>query len=50
VLWSGRVLDAADRSAATEAIRQFTRLVADDADWTASIVPIRDGLLVARRQ
>jgi caffeoyl-CoA O-methyltransferase len=50
VLWSGRVLDEADRSEATDAIRRFTRLVADDADWAASIVPIRDGLLVARRR
>ncbi|HSG00470.1 MAG TPA: O-methyltransferase [Vicinamibacterales bacterium] len=50
LLWSGRVLDEADRSEATDAIRRFTRLVADDADWAASIVPIRDGLLVARRR
>ena len=48
LLWSGRVLDASDRSADTEGIRTFTRLVMEDPDWTASIVPIRDGLLVAR--
>jgi predicted O-methyltransferase YrrM len=48
VLWSGRIFDAADRSDDTEAIRVFTRLIADDPDWTASVVPIRDGLLVAR--
>jgi predicted O-methyltransferase YrrM len=49
LLWSGRVLDAGDRTPETSAIREFTSLVADDPDWTASIVPIRDGLLVARR-
>jgi predicted O-methyltransferase YrrM len=30
-------------------VREFTRLVTTDPAWTASIVPIRDGLLVARR-
>ena len=48
LLWSGRVLDAADRSPDTEGIREFTRMIASDPDWTASVVPIRDGLLVAR--
>jgi predicted O-methyltransferase YrrM len=50
LLWSGRVFDDSDRSEATEGIRAFTRQVAADADWTASIVPIRDGLLVALRR
>lgn len=49
MLWSGRVFDAADRSANTKSIRTFTRLVTRDPDWTASIVPIRDGLLIAQR-
>ncbi len=49
LLWSGRIFDQADRSEQTEAIRAFTRLVTRDPHWTASIVPIRDGVLVARR-
>ncbi len=49
VLWSGRIFDAGDRSAATDAIRQLTHLVASDPAWISSIVPIRDGLLVALR-
>ncbi|HUF46917.1 MAG TPA: O-methyltransferase [Vicinamibacterales bacterium] len=48
LLWSGRVFDPSDRTADTEAIRRFTALVIADPDWTASLVPIRDGLLVAR--
>jgi predicted O-methyltransferase YrrM len=48
LLWSGRVLDSADQSRETEGVREFTRLVAADPDWVASLVPIRDGLLVAR--
>jgi predicted O-methyltransferase YrrM len=50
VLWSGRVFDPSDRSEDTEAIRTYTRLVAADPDWAATLVPIRDGLLVARLQ
>ncbi len=49
-LWSGRIFDAADRSDATEGVRTLTRRVTESADWIASIVPIRDGLLVAVRR
>ena len=48
LLWSGRVFDPQDRSAETGGILEFTRLVSRDPAWTASVVPIRDGLLVAR--
>ena len=48
LLWSGRVFDEADRSDATEGIREFTTRVTSDPDWSAAVVPIRDGLLVAR--
>lgn len=47
VLWSGRIFDTADRSPETEAIRTLTKQVTTSPDWIASIVPIRDGLLVA---
>ena len=50
LLWHGRVLDPADRSPDTEGIREFTRLVMTDPGWTGSIVPIRDGILVAYRR
>jgi len=49
LLWHGRVTDPANEEASTRAIREYTRLVATDPGWTAMIVPIRDGLLVARR-
>lgn len=49
LLWHGRILDDTDQSPATRGVREFTRLVTTSPDWTASIVPIRDGLLVARR-
>lgn len=49
LLWSGRVFDPNDRSEDTQAIREFTRLVTTDPGWIATIVPIRDGLLVAQK-
>lgn len=49
LLWHGRVLDASDQTPDTVGIRELTRMVTADPGWIASIVPIRDGILVARR-
>jgi caffeoyl-CoA O-methyltransferase len=49
LLWSGYIFDRKDRSADTEGVRKLTRLVMKSPQWTASIVPIRDGVLVARK-
>jgi len=49
LLWSGRIFDAGDRTPDTKGVRKFTRMVAKSPAWTASIVPIRDGVLVARK-
>lgn len=49
LLWSGRIFDESDQSTDTEGVREVTRLVMDDDGWSATIVPIRDGVLVARR-
>lgn len=49
VLWHGRIFDLGDDSESTRAIREFTSAVSRDGRWTATIVPIRDGLLLARR-
>ncbi len=48
LLWSGRIFDASDSSSSTAGIREFTMRVTSDPEWAASIVPIRDGLLVAQ--
>jgi predicted O-methyltransferase YrrM len=50
MLRRGRVADPADQSAPTAAIRLFTRMVTDNPAWLASIIPIRDGLLLAWKQ
>lgn len=49
LLWHGRVLDPQDRSEDTAGVREFTRLITTDAGWIATLVPIRDGLLLAYR-
>jgi caffeoyl-CoA O-methyltransferase len=49
LLWSGKVFSIKDRSADTQGVRKFTRLVMKSPRWTASIIPIRDGVLVARK-
>jgi predicted O-methyltransferase YrrM len=46
----GGVADPSDRSSSTRAVRRFTRLIADDPAWISTIVPIRDGLLLAWKQ
>ena len=49
VLWSGKIFDPGDKSPATEGIREMTRLLTGNPAWTVSIIPIRDGVLVARK-
>jgi caffeoyl-CoA O-methyltransferase len=50
MLWSGKVFDDGDKPAATKGIREFTRLITGDPDWIVSLVPIRDGLIVAYKK
>ena len=49
LLWSGRIFDKKNRTPDTQGVRKLTSLVMKSPDWTASIVPIRDGVLVARK-
>jgi caffeoyl-CoA O-methyltransferase len=48
VLWSGRVLDQ-DPDERTRAILQHNQLIADDERYVSTIVPTRDGVVVAIR-
>jgi predicted O-methyltransferase YrrM len=50
LLWHGQVLDPSNREPSTEGIREFTRRITTSPGWITSIVPIRDGLMVAYRQ
>ncbi|HEY3249153.1 MAG TPA: O-methyltransferase [bacterium] len=49
MFWNSRVFDHRDKDATTEGVREFTRVITSDPGWATSIVPIRDGLLVASR-
>ena len=49
-LWSGRVADPEARDAATEGIREFNRRLFARADFRAVIVPLRDGVAIARKE
>ena len=50
VLWSGRVVDASVTDKATEGIREFNRRLFARGDFTSVIVPLRDGVAIARKQ
>lgn len=50
ILWSGRIFDEDDKSTSTEAIREFTQLITSDPDWIVSLVPVRDGLILAYKK
>ena len=48
VLWSGRVADQADTDAATETIRQVNAAIADDPRVDVAMLPVADGVTLAR--
>ena len=50
VLWHGAVVDAEDQSEQTQAIRSFNDLVAADERVDRVMLPIADGLTIARKR
>ena len=48
-LWSGRVADPFEEDPDTVAIREFNQMLAGDSRVMASLVPISDGLTLARK-
>jgi caffeoyl-CoA O-methyltransferase len=50
VLWGGSVLDATDQSVDTKAIRAFNKKLKGDRRVSLSLVPIGDGLTLARKR
>jgi len=50
IIWSGRVWDENDNGKSTEAIRRFTHDITTDPDWIVSLVPMRDGMIVAYKK
>lgn len=49
-LWEGKVVDASFTDVDTEAIRAFNETVKDDGRVTLSLVPVGDGLTLARKR
>jgi predicted O-methyltransferase YrrM len=49
-LWSGAVADASDQRESTLAIRALNAKISADARVTASLIPIGDGLYLARKR
>jgi caffeoyl-CoA O-methyltransferase len=50
VLWSGRVIDPSDSSDDTRAIREFNDFIAGDERVEAVMIPVADGLTIARKK
>jgi caffeoyl-CoA O-methyltransferase len=50
MLWHGRIFDAKDRTPETGSIRKLTELLTRDPRWIVSLVPVRDGVMVAYKQ
>ncbi|MEX1072875.1 MAG: class I SAM-dependent methyltransferase [Chloroflexota bacterium] len=48
VLWSGRVADLSDKDERTEAIRDLNALIAADERVDVAMLPVADGLTLAR--
>lgn len=49
LLWHGQVLDRNDQDPSTEGVRKLTRILTTDPNWVSTLIPIRDGMLVAFR-
>jgi predicted O-methyltransferase YrrM len=49
-LWNGAVADPAEQGESTRAIRALNQKIASDPRVSASLVPIGDGLYLARKR
>jgi caffeoyl-CoA O-methyltransferase len=50
MLWHGRIFDPQDNAPSTESIRKLTDLLSHSPDWIASLLPLRDGVMVAYKK
>lgn len=50
MLWDGRIFDPADTAPSTEGVRRFTRAITTDPDWVVSLLPLRDGVMMAYKK
>jgi len=50
MLWHGQIFDAANKTPATEGVRKLTQLLTRDPGWIVSLIPMRDGLMIAYKK
>jgi predicted O-methyltransferase YrrM len=50
MLWGGRIFDENDTERNTVGVREFTRRITESSAWIVTLVPIRDGLIVAMKK
>jgi predicted O-methyltransferase YrrM len=50
MLWHARIFDPNDQSPSTQGVHQFTRAITADPDWIVSLLPLRDGVIVAYKK
>jgi caffeoyl-CoA O-methyltransferase len=50
MLWHGRIFDGGNQTPNTAGVRDFTRRITTSDRWITTLVPIRDGLIVAYRK
>src|SRR5262249_26852403 len=49
MLWHGAVFDEADQSPDTLGVHEVTRLLTQDPEFITTLLPIRDGVILAHR-
>jgi predicted O-methyltransferase YrrM len=47
MLWHNRIFDGKDHTPATDGIRRLTGLLTNNPDWVTSLIPVRDGVMLA---
>ena len=50
MLWSARIFDQRQQDESTQGIRRLTELITEDPDWIVTLLPIRDGVMVALKK
>jgi caffeoyl-CoA O-methyltransferase len=50
MLWHGRVFDSKDETPETASIRKLTDMLTHSPEWIVSLVPVRDGMVVAYKK
>ncbi len=49
-LWKGLIFDESEQDPIVQGVREFTRRITQDPRWITSLIPMRDGLIVAYKK